>query len=52
MKIKESEECACDKPDIKENHPQGCTLNQVIKCHGDQPISEILNHIQLDEEER
>ena len=23
MKIKETEECACDKPDIKERHPEG-----------------------------
>ncbi|MFX1457078.1 MAG: hypothetical protein ACFFDB_17010 [Promethearchaeota archaeon] len=50
MKIEESEGCACDKPDIKENHPHGCTLNQIIKCHGDQPINELLKHIQVEEE--
>jgi hypothetical protein len=49
MKLKETEECACDKPEIKEKHPQGCTLNQIIKCHGDQPIDELLKHIQLEE---
>ncbi|MFW9945378.1 MAG: hypothetical protein ACFFBZ_15610 [Promethearchaeota archaeon] len=52
MKIKEIEEYACDKPEIKDKHPQGCTLNQIIKCHGDQPINELLKHIQLDEEEK
>ena len=51
MKIKETERCACDKPEIKEHHPEGCTLNQIIKCHGDQPINELLKHIQLDDEE-
>ena len=39
-----------DKPEIKETHPEGCTLNQIIKCHGDQPINELLKHIQFDEE--
>ncbi|MFX1302421.1 MAG: hypothetical protein ACFFBV_13675 [Promethearchaeota archaeon] len=52
MKIKETEECACDKPEIKEKHPQGCTLNQIIKCHGDQPINELFKHIRLDKEEK
>ena len=52
MKLKKEEECACDKPEIKELHPQGCTLNQIIKCHGDQPIDELLKHIQLEEEEK
>jgi len=50
MKLKETEECACDKPEIKEKHLEGCTLNQIIKCHGDQPIDELLKHIQLEEE--
>jgi len=50
LKLKETEECACVKPDIKEKHPEGCTLNQIIKYHGNQPINEILKHIQLDEE--
>lgn len=48
MKINE-EECDCDCPEIKEKHPEGCTLNQVIKCHGDQPINDILKHIKLEE---
>ncbi|MFX1571769.1 MAG: hypothetical protein ACFFB0_03395 [Promethearchaeota archaeon] len=50
MKLKEREECACDKPEIKEKHPHGCSLNQIIKCHGDQPINELFKHIQLEEE--
>jgi hypothetical protein len=52
MKIKETEKCVCDKLEIKEKHPQGCTLNQIIKCHGDQPINELLKHIQLEEEDK
>ncbi len=50
MKLKKPEECACDKPEIKENFPEGCSLNQIIKCHGDQSINELLKHIQLEEE--
>jgi hypothetical protein len=50
MKIKHSDECACDKPKIKEGSPKGCTLNQIIKCHGDQPIEEIFKHIQIEED--
>ena len=52
MKINETEECVCYKPEIKEKHPQGCTLNQIIKCHGDQPINELIKHIQFEEEEK
>ncbi|MFX1310895.1 MAG: hypothetical protein ACFE8C_14455 [Promethearchaeota archaeon] len=52
MNIKETEKCACDKPEIKEKHPLGCTLNQIIECHGDQPINELLKHIKLEEEEK
>ncbi|MFX1502839.1 MAG: hypothetical protein ACFFDH_17900 [Promethearchaeota archaeon] len=52
MKIKETVECECDKPEIKEKHPQGCTLNQIIKCHGDQSINELLKHIQFEEEKK
>ena len=51
MKIKEIEECECDKPDIKAKFPNGhCSLNQVIKCHGDQSIDELFKHIQLEDE--
>jgi hypothetical protein len=48
MKIDE-EECKCTSPEIKEKHPEGCSLNQVIKCHGHQSINELLKHIKLDE---
>lgn len=51
MEKKKSEGCACDHPEISKGHPEGCTLNQVIKCHGDQPISEIFKHIELDKKE-
>jgi hypothetical protein len=50
MKIDESKDCACSKPDIKDKHPEGCTLNQIIKCHGDLPINELLKHVQSEEE--
>lgn len=36
MKIKHSDECACDKPEIK--------------CHGDQPIEDIFKYIQIEED--
>ncbi|MFX1379684.1 MAG: hypothetical protein ACFFA4_11405 [Promethearchaeota archaeon] len=52
MKLQKIGECACDKPEIKNMHPQGCTLKQIIKCHGDQPIDELLKHIQLKEEDK
>jgi hypothetical protein len=51
MKMKEVNECTCDKPEIKNKFPDGnCSLNQIIKCHGDQPINELLKHIQIKEE--
>ena len=38
--------CECDKPEIKDSFPRGCcSLNQIIKCHGDQPFDEILKTI-------
>jgi len=48
MKIDE-EECKCTSLEIKEKYPEGCSLNQVIKCHGHQSINELLKHIKLDE---
>jgi len=51
MKIKE-EGCECSHPEIKEKHPSGCSLNQVIKCHGDQPLSELFKHIDLEDKEK
>jgi hypothetical protein len=51
MKIKNIEECNCTKPEIKEKFPNGCSLNQIIKCHGDQPIEEFLKHIELEKED-
>ena len=35
------EECNCDHPEISKGKPENCTLNQVIKCHGNQPIREV-----------
>lgn len=52
MKLKEVEECDCIEPEIKEKFPNGCSLNQIIKCHGDQPIGDLLKHIKLEEEEK
>ena len=51
MKLKD-EECEYNFPEIKKNHPQGCTLNQIIKCHGDQPLEELLKHIHLEGDEK
>ena len=34
--------CDCIHPEISKGNPSNCTLNQVIKCHGDQPLNEIL----------
>jgi len=51
MKLKEVEGCNCTKPEIKERFPTGCSLNQIIKCHGDQPIGELLRHFELENEE-
>ncbi len=50
MKITHSNDCNCDKAEIKKNFPKGCSLNQIIKCHGEQPIEEIFKHIQIEEE--
>ncbi len=50
MKRKE-ETCDCSYPEIKEKHPSGCTLNQIIKCHGAQPLSELLRHLELENKE-
>ena len=53
MKIKEINECACDKPEVRNTFAGGhCSLNQIIKCHGDQPINELLKHVQLEEEKK
>jgi hypothetical protein len=50
MKINKINDCNCDKPEVKEKFPGGnCSLNQIIKCHGDQPIDELLKHLQFEE---
>ncbi|MBY8985917.1 MAG: hypothetical protein KGD65_12660 [Candidatus Lokiarchaeota archaeon] len=52
MKEKQSEGCACDKPEIRDQFSRGsCSLNQIIKCHGDQPVDELFKHIELKKEE-
>lgn len=53
MKETESEGCACDRPEIRDQFPRGyCSLNQIIECHGDQPVYELFKHIQFKEEKR
>lgn len=27
-------ECACDKPEIRDSFKEGCSREQIIKCHG------------------
>ena len=31
---KHVEECECDKPEIRESFKEGCSKEQIIKCHG------------------
>ena len=52
MKLKESEGCNCTHPEISEGHPENCTLNQIIRCHGNQPLNELLKHIKVDNKKR
>ncbi|MBD3254181.1 MAG: hypothetical protein GF383_03770 [Candidatus Lokiarchaeota archaeon] len=53
MKIKQTEECECDKPDIRYKFPRGCcSLNQIMKCHGDQPVDELFKHLKIEKEEK
>ena len=48
MEENHSEKCECDKPEIKDQFQRRCcSLNQIIKCHGDQPVDELLKHIDL-----
>ena len=47
MKIEEKG-CECTKPEIKEKYPEGCSLNQIIKCHGEQSINELFKHVKID----
>jgi len=28
------EECECDKPEIRATFKEGCSKEQIIKCHG------------------
>ena len=54
MEKKKSEGCQCAQDECdhaKIENPGDCTLNQVIKCHGDQPIRELFKHLELDKEE-
>jgi len=52
MKEKQSEECACNNPEIRDQFPRSsCSLNQIIECHGDQPIDEVLKHIKIKKED-
>jgi hypothetical protein len=51
MKEKQSEKCACNQPEIRDQFPRGCcSLNQIIECHGDQPVDVLLKHIQSEKE--
>lgn len=52
MKEKQSKECACNKPGIRDQFPRSsCSLNQIIECHGDQPVDEVLKHIKIKKED-
>ena len=54
MEKKKSEGCNCAQNECdhaKVENPGDCSLNQVIKCHGDQPIREIFKNLELGKEE-
>ncbi|MHA2282850.1 MAG: hypothetical protein ACXAC5_18570 [Promethearchaeota archaeon] len=52
MKEKQSDGCACDKTEIRDQFPRSsCSLNQIIECHGDQPVDELFKHIELKKED-
>ncbi len=44
------QKCNCTHPEISKGNPENCTLNQIIKCHGDQPFKDILKHFEEKEE--
>jgi hypothetical protein len=51
MSEEQSERCMCDQPEIRDQFPRSCcSLNQIIKCHGDQPVDELFKHIELKKE--
>jgi hypothetical protein len=33
-KVKHLGECDCDKPEIRDTFKEGCSKEQIIKCHG------------------
>ena len=37
--------CDCDHLEISQGEPGNCSLNQVIKCHGDMPMKELIPHM-------
>ena len=53
MNIKKENEYVCYHTEVRDKFPGGhCSLNQIIKCHGDQPFNELLKHVQLEEENK
>ena len=38
---KHAEDCDCDKPEIKESFKGKCSEEQIIKCHGHQPLDKL-----------
>ncbi|MFX1237453.1 MAG: hypothetical protein ACFFAS_01180 [Promethearchaeota archaeon] len=45
-KKEEKEGCECDYPEISQNNPGNCSLNQIIKCHGEMSIRDLASHFQ------
>jgi hypothetical protein len=33
----------CNKPEISKGKPENCSLNQIIECHGNVALKEILD---------
>ncbi len=45
MEKKNQGEVNCDHLEILKNFPCGCSLNQIIKCHGDDPFKGIAQKV-------
>lgn len=43
-------ECNCPEHENSKEKQEDCTLNQVIKCHGDEPLKEILSWFKNEKE--
>lgn len=40
-KSKHLEECECDKPEIRDSFKEGCSREQIVKCHGKEYLEKL-----------